>query len=247
SLPRHDQRVDHLAQLLNTHIAAVEQLQLVVEEADIEWGVVDDQFGAANEVQQLLDHMAEQRLIGDHFIGDAVHLHRPTVDFALWIDVLMKMPACEPAVDQFDTADFDQTVALAGFQTGCFGVEHDLPHSYSSNVYAWARNSSMPRFASASASSFSRWPLWPLTQCHCTMCFWLSSSRRCHRSTFLTGAFAAVRQPRRFHESSHSLMPRRTYSESVVSVTSQGSLSVASASIAAVSSMRLLVVSASPP
>src|SRR5690606_52837 len=156
SLPRHDQRVDHLAQLLDAYIAAVEQLQLVVEEADIEWGVVDDQFGAANEVQQLLDHMAEQRLIGDHFIGDAVHLHRRAVEFALGIDVLMKMPACQPAIDQFDTADFDQTVALAGFQTSCFGVERDLPHSYSSNVYAWARNSSMPRFASASASSFSR-------------------------------------------------------------------------------------------
>ena len=74
-----------------------------------------------------------------------------------------------------------------------------------------------------------------------------AASSACHRSWFLTGFFAAVFQPRAFQLSIHSVMPCITYFESVCSRTAREPLSALSASMAAISSMRLLVVSGSPP
>ena len=44
-----------------------------------------------------------------------------------------------------------------------------------------------------------------------------TSSSRCQRSWFFTGLRSAVSHPRLFHARTHSVMPRRTYSESVYS------------------------------
>ena len=63
----------------------------------------------------------------------------------------------------------------------------------------------------------------------------------------MTGALAAVRQPFAFHPWIHSVIPFCTYWESVCSTTRLGRFRAASASITAVSSMRLLVVASSPP
>ena len=62
-----------------------------------------------------------------------------------------------------------------------------------------------------------------------------------------TGWRSAVFQPRRFQPWIHSAMPFWTYWLSVCSSTLQGLVSISSAWIAAISSMRLLVVCASPP
>ena len=75
----------------------------------------------------------------------------------------------------------------------------------------------------------------------------MASSSAIHRSWFLTGFLFAVFQPRFFQFCIHSVMPCMTYFESVCSSTWLDRLSALSASIAAVSSMRLLVVSGSPP
>ena len=65
--------------------------------------------------------------------------------------------------------------------------------------------------------------------------------------TFVTGAFAAVFQPLAFQPWIHSVMPFCTYCESVCRITRLGRFRTESASITAVSSMRLLVVDRSPP
>ena len=44
-----------------------------------------------------------------------------------------------------------------------------------------------PRLASASARSLPGWPLWPLTQCHSTVCFAAIASSSRQSSAFLTG------------------------------------------------------------
>ena len=44
-----------------------------------------------------------------------------------------------------------------------------------------------------------------------TLCGFRAASRRCHRSTFLTGFLSAVRQPFFFQPWIHSVMPCRTY------------------------------------
>ncbi|MCY1310356.1 hypothetical protein D9M70_605370 [compost metagenome] len=105
----------------------------------------------------------------------------------------------------------------------------------------------MPLRASSSARSFSGWPAWPLTQCQVTLCRRLASSSACQSSAFFTGFLSAVFQPFFFQPWIHLEMPSITYLLSVCRSTSQALFSASSAEIAANNSMRLLVVSASPP
>src|SRR5688572_23257134 len=108
---------------------------------------------------------------------------------------------------------------------------------------------STPRLASTSARSFPALPSWPRTQCQSIAwpLLFTSSSRACHSSTFLTGCLVEVRQPLAFQPGSHSVMPLSTYWLSTYRLTAHGRLSACSAWITAISSMRLLVVSRSPP
>jgi len=105
----------------------------------------------------------------------------------------------------------------------------------------------MPRFASASARSLPSTPACPGTQRHSIWCRAASEASRCHRSRFFTGLPLAVFQPRFCHCASHSVMPSFTYCESVWITTWLGRFTAASASITAVSSIRLLVVPDAPP
>jgi hypothetical protein len=88
---------------------------------------------------------------------------------------------------------------------------------------------------------------WPRTQCHFTRWRAAAASRACQSSTFLTGSPDALRQPLRFQPASQLVMPLWTYCESVNRSTLQGCLRALRPSIAAIISMRLLVVCASPP
>ena len=64
---------------------------------------------------------------------------------------------------------------------------------------------------------------------------------------FFTGFLSAVRQPLRFQPWIQPVTPPRTYCESVWRSTSLDCFSASSAMMAAVSSIRLLVVAAAPP
>src|SRR5690554_3880313 len=75
----------------------------------------------------------------------------------------------------------------------------------------------------------------------------VASSSACHSSRFFTGFLSAVRQPFFFQPFIQLCTPFLTYWLSVCSSTSQARVSALSASMAAVSSMRLLVVSSAPP
>jgi hypothetical protein len=71
----------------------------------------------------------------------------------------------------------------------------------------------------------------------------MAASRRFHRSTFFTGCFCEVFQPRRIQPSIQwSLKAFTTYWESECSSTLHGLVSASSAAIAPMSSMRLFVV-----
>ena len=109
------------------HAAAVtEQFQLMVEKADIEGCVVDHQLGALEVDHQVIDDVVEARLVCKKVIADAVDLQRAFVDRPVRLYVLMVVVSGQTAIDQFDAADFDDAVALAGFQAGGFSIEDDL-------------------------------------------------------------------------------------------------------------------------
>src|SRR5579883_1338399 len=96
--------------------------------------------------------------------------------------------------------------------------------------------------ASSSARLLSRCDACPFVHDHRTVCTPASRSSSSQRSRFTTGFFSAVIQPRLRQFWIHFVIPFFRYSESVISSTSHGRRSFRSASIAAVSSIRLLVV-----
>ena len=122
-LARHAQGVDHLAAEL-VDVLHLQQPQLIVEKTDVEGGVVDHQFGAANELDEVGDDLDELRLVGEKFVGQAVNLDRSLGNLAAGIDVGVETLPCQLASAQFDAADFDDAVAGAEIQPGCFGVEY---------------------------------------------------------------------------------------------------------------------------
>src|ERR1700752_3607279 len=119
------------------------------------------------------------------------------------------------AVHDLDAADLDDPVPELRLKPRRLGVEDDLPHRARVYRKPLCSNASMASLARRSTRSLPSTPACPGTQCHSMRCGAASRSSSSHRSWFLTGFLSAVRQPRAFHEASHSVMPRRTYSESV--------------------------------
>ena len=86
--------------------------QLGIEKADVEAGVVGDQRGIADELEELLGDILEQRLVLQELGGEAVHVHRVAMDVALGFEVAVELAAGGDAVDDLDAADLDQPVAV---------------------------------------------------------------------------------------------------------------------------------------
>src|SRR6185503_2043243 len=177
--------------------------ELHVEELDVEIGVVDDELGAADVVEQLARNGREPGFGGEVLERLAVDARGARLDLALGVHVVMQGGVAYAAAQDLDAADLDDAVAVLGVESCCFRIEDDLFQP------------GMPLFASLSARSFSGWPACPFTQCHSISWREAARSSSCHRSTFLTGFLSAVSQPRRFQLAIHSEMPFITYSESV--------------------------------
>src|SRR5690606_9283924 len=260
ALARQLQRVEHGGALGDAATAtAIQERQLVVEEADVEGGVVDHQLGPVDEFQELVGDRGELRLVGKEVQREAGDLLRARLELAPGMDVALPGSAGGAPFDQLDAADLDDAVALAPFQAGGFGVEDDLAHMRDSGLACmegWSgrcaqRAAALNRMASlrarSSTRSLSGSPECPFTQRQSITWRPAAACRRSQRSRFLTASPPEVFQPRRTQLGIHRVMPWRTYCESVCRVTLQASVSVSRATMAAISSMRLLVESSSPP
>ena len=104
------------------------QPQLVVEEADVEGRVVDDQLGAVDELEELLDDLGEARLVGKEFQRQAGDLLRAGFELAVRPQVAVEIATGGTALDELDAADFDHAVAALPAQAGGFGIQDDLTH-----------------------------------------------------------------------------------------------------------------------
>ena len=105
-----------------------ERRQLGVEEAHVEFGVVDDQAIFADEGEKLVDHGGEDRLVGERGGRMAVDAERLLRHVAFGIDQHVKDGAGGDLVDDLHCADFDQPIALRWVEAGRLGVEDDLTH-----------------------------------------------------------------------------------------------------------------------
>src|SRR3546814_4787593 len=70
-LPGHFQRVEHLGAVVDAAVVVAQAGQLVVEEADVERGVVDHKFRAIDEGEELVGDRGELRLVGEELQGQA--------------------------------------------------------------------------------------------------------------------------------------------------------------------------------
>jgi hypothetical protein len=85
-----------------------------------------DPLPIAEEVEDLLSHLCEFRLVRQKLVGDAMDGKCVGMDLAaVRIDVEMDGPAGREVIDQLDAADFDDAV-LAGIEPGGFRIEDDF-------------------------------------------------------------------------------------------------------------------------
>ena len=110
---------------------AAQQLELIVEKADVEAGVVNHQLGVAHESLEVGRHIGELRLVGEKLLGDAVHRHRFGINTPPRVEVDVKMATGEVSIDELHTANFNHPIAVTPIQPGSLGVEHNLSHDLS--------------------------------------------------------------------------------------------------------------------
>jgi hypothetical protein len=94
----------------------------------VERSVVDDEFRARDELEEVFRHVREFRFVGEKFDADAMHFARPRVDVALRVDVLVVVALRKTPVDHFHRGDFDDAMAERGIEAGGLSVEDDLAH-----------------------------------------------------------------------------------------------------------------------
>ena len=122
---REQKRVDDA---LHADRRAAELRQLRVDEAHIEFGIVDDERGIADEGEKFVDDAGEDRLVLEGGDGVAVNARRIFGNVALRIDQPVENPSGHGLVNDFDCADFQHPVPLLGTEARRFRVEHDLTH-----------------------------------------------------------------------------------------------------------------------
>src|SRR5438067_4847078 len=123
---RERERVDHS---LHRNRRAAAPLELEIQEAEVERGIVRDERRIADEFEQLLGFLRKARLIGEEDGGEAVHHLGIARHVTLRIEIGMKVPAGLDPVEHLDAADLDHAVAAERIQTCGLGVEDDFPHT----------------------------------------------------------------------------------------------------------------------
>ena len=100
----------------------------MVQEVTVEGGVVGDELGVAQKVQQGQGNLGvgEHRLVGEKGAREAMHPLGVRVDVAFRIDVAVEVAAGRQVVAQLHTGDLDDPVASLRLEAGGLGVEDDF-------------------------------------------------------------------------------------------------------------------------
>ena len=124
-LPREGERVGDLGDVI-PQPAEARAAELEIEELDVELGVMDDDLGAGDEIEELLCHPGEFRLGAQVFQRHAMHPGRAQVDVALGIEISVELPLADVAREDLYTADLDDAVAELGVQARGLGIKDYL-------------------------------------------------------------------------------------------------------------------------
>src|SRR6478672_1790635 len=116
-LARHPQGIRDCAAMIR-YGAQIQQTQLIVQESNIEWCVVDDQLCVLDELQKILRHVGKLGLVLQEFEIEAMHLERPELDITFGVDVAVEAGARGAAVDDLNCSQLDDAVARGNLKTG---------------------------------------------------------------------------------------------------------------------------------
>jgi hypothetical protein len=88
------------------------QAELVLQETDIEFGIVDDEFRAREEPEQVLGDVREARLMFQVGKGDAMDALGAFVDIPFGIQESMELASGQATVYELDAGHLDDPVTL---------------------------------------------------------------------------------------------------------------------------------------
>src|SRR5271156_162772 len=123
---RNQERIDHT---LPRYQGFARTLELGVEKAEVERGIMDDERCVPEKGNQIVRHFGEEGLILEEFLAQPVNRECFRRHAALGIEVSVEGLAGRYAIDQLDAADLDQTMAVQRIKTRGLGIEHNFAHN----------------------------------------------------------------------------------------------------------------------
>ncbi|MGY3354383.1 putative amino acid dehydrogenase [Bradyrhizobium sp. GM0.4] len=129
--PSQQQRID---QPLARDRRALDPVELGIDEADVERGIVDHQRRVADELQKIVDDLVKQLLRRQEFGRQPVHRKGFCRHVPFGIDVDVETLPRRHAIEHLDAADFDQAISPQRVKAGGFCVENDFAHDLGSRV-----------------------------------------------------------------------------------------------------------------
>ena len=107
-------------------------LELVIQKADIEGRIVDDEFGTPYKSEELVRNTGKKWLVGQKGIAEAMDTLSVGIHFALRIEVIVEAAPGQAPVHHLQTTDLDQAMALRGINSRRFSIENNLSHIFAS-------------------------------------------------------------------------------------------------------------------
>ena len=124
--PRQRNGIDH-ARCANRYAPA--PLQLHIEEAEIETGIVRNERRIADEFKKLVNLVREQRLVRQEAVGQSMNLLGSRRHGAFGIEIGVESVAGHHPADHFDTSYLHHPVPCLGIKACGLGIEDNLSHS----------------------------------------------------------------------------------------------------------------------
>jgi hypothetical protein len=88
------------------------QPHLVLQEPDVEFGIVDYKFRIPDKFEQVVNDSRKKRLAFQVLATDAMHSLCAFVDISFRIDETVKFTPRQPSIDDFNATDFDDAMPL---------------------------------------------------------------------------------------------------------------------------------------
>ena len=127
--PGHDQGIDNRAASFQRLMIIIKTLKFSIQKTKIKRGVVNNQLSTGDIFNELVRNLFKFRFVGEKFTGNAVDLYRALVYLTSRIDVLVIVITGKTSVNQLDTTNLDDAMALRGFKPRGFSIQYDLSHT----------------------------------------------------------------------------------------------------------------------